>query len=195
MECPSTGAARSGMCLSPGIGDAPPYAEDVMGKRINGVELALRSGESVKVPIGEDQFGADKRVAELSAALRAALEAYRRIEAVDDAAFLARGDRSKEASIARLRGLGEGANAGPREAPDPCQSAVAESSRIRARAPLHARAPRWRSRVGSTRQARSASGSRPRPPRRLTCESPWKRRRRGTKRPCPRPWTRLEGAE
>lgn len=103
------------------IEDAPPYAEDVMGKRMIGVELRLRGAAPVKVPIGEDQFGADKRVAELSGAIRAALEGYRRLAAADDAAFLARGERSKEAWLAHLRGLGEGANAGPREAPIPVE--------------------------------------------------------------------------
>ena len=101
------------------IEDAPPYAEDVIGKRMVGVELRLRGAAPVRVPIGEDQFGASKRVAELSGAIRAALEGYRRLAAADDAAFLARGERTKEAWLAHLRGLGEGANAGPREAPIP----------------------------------------------------------------------------
>lgn len=101
------------------IGDAPPYAEDVMGKRMIGVELRLRDGQSLKLPIGEDQFGADERVRTLSIAIRAAIEKYRKIEAVDDAGFLARGERSKDEWLSRLRGFGEGANAGPREAPIP----------------------------------------------------------------------------
>ncbi len=101
------------------ITDAPPYAEDVMGKRMIGVELRLRGGQSLKLPVGEDQFGADERVRELSVAIRAALQRYRDIEAVDDAGFLARGDRSKGEWLSRLRGFGEGANAGPREAPIP----------------------------------------------------------------------------
>lgn len=101
------------------IDDAPPYAEDVMGKRMIGVALALRSGVSIKVPIGEDQFGADKRVAELSAGIRAALETFRRSSTEDDAASLEPRDRSAEAWLARLRSFGEGANAGPREAPIP----------------------------------------------------------------------------
>lgn len=101
------------------IEDAPPYSEDVMGKKMIGVALALRSGASIKVPVGEDQFGADKRVEELSTRIRAALDAYRRCTTEDDAASLEPGSRSTAAWLARLRGFGEGANAGPREAPIP----------------------------------------------------------------------------
>lgn len=99
--------------------DAPRYDEHVMGKHFIGVSLELRSGGAVKVPMGEDQFGADKRVAALSDRIRAALDAYRRREQGDDASALARGARSPEEWHRRLRGLGEGANAGPREAPVP----------------------------------------------------------------------------
>jgi hypothetical protein len=175
------------------IEDAPPYAEDILGKRMIGVELRLRGAPPVKVPIGEDQFGADKRVAELSGAIRAALEGYRRLAAADDAAFLARGERTKEAWLAHLRGLGEGANAGPREAPIPVERLwriALDPSAGAAPAP----APPWRSRAASTRPARSASGSRPSPQPPRTCDSPWKPPRQGTKRRCRRPLARWKAA-
>jgi hypothetical protein len=99
--------------------DSPPYAESMMGKRMIGVSLVLRSGERVKVPIGEDQFGADKKVAELSRRVRAALERYAHHEHGADAVALARGDRTAEAWLARLRAMSDEANAAPREAPVP----------------------------------------------------------------------------
>jgi hypothetical protein len=97
--------------------DAPVYRESSMGKRFVGVALDLLSGERVKVPIGEDQFGAGERASLLSESICAALEKHRRGMIADDASALARGERSAGVWAARLRGLGEGANAGPREAP------------------------------------------------------------------------------
>ncbi len=99
------------------IVEATVYREDAMGKRFVGVALALGSGEPMKLPIGEDQFGAGDRAAALSAALTSAIEAFRRNAAPDDAALLLRGDRSVAAWANDLRRIGEGANAGPRDAP------------------------------------------------------------------------------
>jgi hypothetical protein len=96
--------------------DAPVYRESAMGKRFVGVALDLDSGERVKVPIGEERF-AGERAEELSGSIRAALEKHRQRAGDEDASVLARGDRSAAAWAARLRGIGEGANAGPREAP------------------------------------------------------------------------------
>lgn len=101
--------------------DAPVYLEAVMGKELVGVALELRKGGPIKVPIGENQFGADRQAAELSRRIRAGLAVHRRREQGDDSSLLARGSRSPEAWLQRLRNLGEGANAGPREAPIPVE--------------------------------------------------------------------------
>jgi hypothetical protein len=95
------------------------YRERTMGKVMVGVAAALGSGEVVKVLIGEDQFGASARAAALAARIELSLEAHRRVTEDVDTSMLRRGDRTAEAWLARLRGLGEGANAGPREAPIP----------------------------------------------------------------------------
>lgn len=99
------------------IVEASVYRENAMGKRFVGVALAMRSGEPMKLPIGEDQFGAGDRAAALSAALTEAIKAFQRNAAPDDAALLLRGDRSVAAWANDLRRIGEGANAGPRDAP------------------------------------------------------------------------------
>jgi hypothetical protein len=90
-----------------------------LGKTFTGVTLKLGSGEALEVPFGEDQFGAGGRAAKLSARIRAKIEGYEAREHEEAAALLERGERSVDAWISRLRGLGEGANAGPRVAPIP----------------------------------------------------------------------------
>jgi hypothetical protein len=99
--------------------DAAVFQKRDLGKTFTGVTLKLRSGEALEVPFGEDQFGAGDRAAELSARIRAKIERYEAREHEEAAALLERGARSVDAWISRLRGLGEGANAGPREAPIP----------------------------------------------------------------------------
>lgn len=86
------------------------------GKRMIGLSLALDSGDFVDVPYGEDQFGASKRVEALLAEVEGALEAYRDRAHHADGSLLSRGDRTTGQWVERLRRLGEGANAGPREA-------------------------------------------------------------------------------
>jgi hypothetical protein len=96
---------------------AAVYRETTMGKHFVGVELALRSSERVKIPLGEDQFGASDRAEALCASIRSALEAHERRRTDEDASGLARGGRTASEWATRLRSLGAGANAGPREAP------------------------------------------------------------------------------
>jgi hypothetical protein len=97
--------------------EAPVYRRKSWGKTFVGVALHLQGGERVEVPIGEDQFGASDRAHTLSKAIAIALERYRRAGPPDDASALARGSRSPAEWATALRGLGAGANAGPREAP------------------------------------------------------------------------------
>jgi hypothetical protein len=93
------------------------YRQMIMGKQIIGVALQLVAGDTVQIPMGEDQFGADRRVHALYMDIEAALEDYGKRAPGADLAALARGDRSTEAWLQRLRAVGTGANAGPREAP------------------------------------------------------------------------------
>jgi hypothetical protein len=91
---------------------------NVAGKRFVGVAIALRDGDTVEVFLGEDGKRARRRVAELVERIGVALEAYKGEEDVD-ASVLDRGDRTIDAWRTRLRAIGEGSNAGPREAPVP----------------------------------------------------------------------------
>jgi hypothetical protein len=98
---------------------AEVYREHSMGKRFVGVKLVLADEErdDVRVPLGEDQFGAGDRAAQLAAMVVAALAAYRDRDFAEEASLLSRAGRSAEAWAAHLGAIGEGANAGPREAP------------------------------------------------------------------------------
>jgi hypothetical protein len=60
--------------------DTPPYRDYASGKIVTGVSLELKSGEVLKVPIGDDVLCADKRVGDLSSRIRARLDAYDRRE-------------------------------------------------------------------------------------------------------------------
>jgi hypothetical protein len=93
------------------------YKDMTMGKTIIGVLLHLVGGETIKVPYGEDQFGADRKVHALHMDIEAALDAYRQRAPGAALVTLDRGDRTTEAWMQRLRGIGMGANASPREAP------------------------------------------------------------------------------
>ena len=103
------------------VQDVAIYKEDAMGKHMIGVGLKLRTGEEVRAPIGENQFGADKRAKDLEARLRAALTSYQHNAEPDHAPALARGDRSDAQWLERLRSVGQGANANMREAPVPLE--------------------------------------------------------------------------
>jgi len=98
------------------VSEISVYTESSGGKTFIGVAFALDSGENVKVPRGENQFGADAQAAALSRDASEAFRAYQAREMHDNASALERGDRTPEAWLTRLRGLAAGANAGPREA-------------------------------------------------------------------------------
>jgi hypothetical protein len=107
-----------------GFGDldeAVVYREHALGKRFVGVRLTFgeESGEALQIPLGEDQFGAGDRAVQLAAAITAALRAFRERDFAEEASLLSCGGRSASAWAARLGAVGEGANAGPREAPVP----------------------------------------------------------------------------
>lgn len=96
---------------------ASVFHESVTGKKFTGVDLRLWSGEVVKVPMGEDQFGTGAKTSKLHADIAAALEEYRAREPRAEAVVPERGDASAKAWLDRLRAVGSGASAGPREAP------------------------------------------------------------------------------
>jgi hypothetical protein len=94
------------------------YRESSVGKTFVGARLARQGAPPLTLPIGEDRFGAADRAARLVARVDEALAEFRRREAAGDVpGLLARGDRPADAWHAHLRGVGEGANAGPRDAP------------------------------------------------------------------------------
>lgn len=92
------------------------YTERSGGKTFIGVGLTLVAGETVKLPLGEDQFGADARAAAICADATQALHRYRKGGLRENASELERGDRTVEAWLTRLRSIAAGANAGPRAA-------------------------------------------------------------------------------
>jgi hypothetical protein len=102
------------------LASVEPYLENVVSKRMVGVVLHLLDGGEVKIPIGEDQFGASDHAATVAARIGAALEAHRAAAPAEPELRLAPGDRSDEAWLEDLRRLGAGA-AGPRIAPLPVE--------------------------------------------------------------------------
>jgi hypothetical protein len=102
---------------------ARTFRERSIGKTFVGVEVVLASDEVVRIPFGEDLFGASRRAAVLAAAIQRAIETRARGDDDDeiDTALLERGDKSREAWLTSLRNLGHGANAGPRQAPVPTE--------------------------------------------------------------------------
>lgn len=99
------------------IESAERYDEKVFGKDLTGIELALRDGDVVRLPFGEDQFGASEKLAVLLAQIRTGLEVQRRDLGDDDASHLRRHDRDLAAWLSDLRRIGAEADAGPRHAP------------------------------------------------------------------------------
>jgi hypothetical protein len=99
--------------------DAKTYAENSSGKQFVGAELILQSGEVIRVPIGENHFGAAGKARELVRHIVEELSAFRvRDEGADTTALERRGRTTSE-WIERLKGIAAGANAGHREAEIP----------------------------------------------------------------------------
>ncbi len=111
---------------------ASVYRARSMGKRLVGVRLDLFSAAPVDVLIGEDQFGASDKAAALAAHVEEARVKYDAREA-RDASTLERRDLTTDAWVTKLRRLGAGANAGPREATitDEALWGVVEDARAR----------------------------------------------------------------
>jgi hypothetical protein len=98
-----------------------PYAESVMGKRMIGVVLDLIGEGDVKIPLGEDQFGAADRVEKLTARLRAAHDRFAStVQSALEPQLASEGRTAAEWADA-LRRIGEGAAAGPRVAAVPAE--------------------------------------------------------------------------
>lgn len=96
-----------------------PHVEHTMGKTFVGALLRLRDETTLVLPIGEDHLGGSERADQLVSRLTAALSLYeeRAKHAPETTDLLLRGDRVGAQWLERLRGVGEGANAGHREAP------------------------------------------------------------------------------
>ena len=99
------------------IESAERYDERVFGKDLTGIVLGLRGGEQVRLPFGEDQFGASEKLAALLAQILGGVDAQRREPGDDDASHLRRHGRDAEGWLADLRRIGAEADAGPRQAP------------------------------------------------------------------------------
>jgi hypothetical protein len=83
-----------------------------------GVDVTLRSGEVIPVPIGTPNWSEDD-VAMLEERIREGRESWKAGEASADAALLRRGERPLGEWIGTLRAIGAGANADMRTAPLP----------------------------------------------------------------------------
>jgi hypothetical protein len=86
--------------------------------RVVGLELLLRSGEEVFLPMSQRSWD-DGDAGILDERVREAMEAFRRGDAAADAALLRRGDRAVGEWVSALRSIGAGANADLRTAPVP----------------------------------------------------------------------------
>jgi len=93
------------------------YREQSGGKTLVGVDLLLREAPPIRVLVGEDQLGAGARTQALRDALAAALAAYGARVPSEAVSLPERGDGPTEQWLARLKAVGTGANAGPRDAP------------------------------------------------------------------------------
>lgn len=86
--------------------------------RMGGVDLLLKSGESVRVPVGTPRW-ADGRIDILEERIKEAMDTFSRGHAEADASVLGRGERALSDWITALRSIGTGANAAHRIAPVP----------------------------------------------------------------------------
>lgn len=136
-----------------------PYQEKRLNKTYVGVELLLRSGELVRILVGQKQFG-EEEAGLLVERIGEAIDAYSRGGASGDASILGRNGRAPKDWVTSLRALGAGANADMRTPPIPLErlwrivedasaSALARASAAIALAPQVAPAERKRIRVAA----------------------------------------------
>lgn len=122
-----------------------PYEGRQLNKTYLGVELLLRSGEIVRLLVGQKRW-AEEEAGLLVERIREAVDAYTSGMAGDDASILGRNGRAPKDWVTSLRALGAGANADMRTSPIPLErlwrivedasaSAVARASAAIALAP------------------------------------------------------------
>lgn len=99
-----------------GLEVVEPYEESKGGKVYIGVELGLRSGETVRILIGQKRW-ADESQALMLERISEAIETYKSGMSASDASILGRNGRAPADWITALRQLGAGSNADMRTAP------------------------------------------------------------------------------
>lgn len=97
------------------VESATRYQRDFGNTVIAGVQITMRGGEVINVPLSYGIWGGD-RGAIAAERIREAMDAYARGDESAEAAMLARGDKTASEWILALRQIGAGANAGPRTA-------------------------------------------------------------------------------
>ncbi|MFO0551507.1 MAG: hypothetical protein U0271_24170 [Polyangiaceae bacterium] len=183
------------------VRDVGTYSADSGGKFYVGVELVLESGETERIPCGQEGWTSNDP-AQIVSRIREALERHRAGEQPAPNTVLERAGRDHGDWLRALRALGAGANLDPRTAPvdvanllDVAEDATA-APETRAAAAVAAVS-------SSVTTLASACGVQPRRPRRRGCGWPFSASRatpRTTKRsprPCPssRPTTARPSTE
>ncbi len=136
-----------------------PFESKQLSKTYLGVELVLRSGESVRIQVGQKRW-ADEEQEMVVERIREAIEAYSSGMAGADASILGRNGRAPKDWITSLRSIGAGANADMRTSPIPLErlwrivedasaSAVARASAAIALAPQVPPSERRRIRIAA----------------------------------------------
>lgn len=94
------------------------YEDNGWGKnRMLGIEITLKSGEVVRIPVQPKQSGIRDDVATIEERIAEAVDTWRRGEGVTNAALVGRAGRDTTAWLRSLRSIGAGANADARTAP------------------------------------------------------------------------------
>lgn len=94
------------------------YEDDGMGKnRMLGIEITLKTGEIVRLPVQNQQGGIRDQVAMVEERIAEAVDTWRRGSGYADAALVGRGGRAAGDWLRALKGIGAGANADARTAP------------------------------------------------------------------------------
>lgn len=85
--------------------------------RMAGIEITLKSGEVVRIPVQPTQSGVRDEVVIVEERIAEAIETWRRGDGAADAALVQRSGRAPGDWLRALRGIGAGANADARTAP------------------------------------------------------------------------------